>query len=125
MPRTGKIENLKPPVRTTEEARERGRNGGIKSGEARREKKLMTDDLVRRLGKCIGDVNDALILQMKKGNVQAWIAARDTLGEKPKDKMELSGEIDTGAPIKLNILLDGKKIKTRWDKNGHNDSADS
>lgn len=31
-------DNLKP-VRTTEEARERGRNGGIKSGEVRRKKR--------------------------------------------------------------------------------------
>lgn len=32
------VENLKP-VRSKEEARERGRAGGIKSGEARRRKK--------------------------------------------------------------------------------------
>ena len=31
------------PVRTKEEARERGRNGGIKSGEARRAKKNMRE----------------------------------------------------------------------------------
>lgn len=38
MPRTPKIDNLRP-VRTKEEARERGRAGGKKSGEARLEKK--------------------------------------------------------------------------------------
>ena len=43
-------ENL-DPVRTKEEARKRGRNGGIKSGEARRKKKLMTDAYVRAMGK--------------------------------------------------------------------------
>lgn len=36
------VENLKP-VRTKEEARERGRAGGIKSGEARRKKKTMRE----------------------------------------------------------------------------------
>lgn len=35
--------NLVPPVRTTEEARERGRNGGIASGKARRAKKSMRE----------------------------------------------------------------------------------
>lgn len=35
--------NLRP-VRTKEEARERGRNGGKKSGEARREKSELQED---------------------------------------------------------------------------------
>jgi len=35
------IDNLKP-VTSKEEARERGRSGGIKSGEARKQKKLMS-----------------------------------------------------------------------------------
>ena len=35
------IDNLKP-VRSKEEARERGRNGGIKSGEVRKQKKFMS-----------------------------------------------------------------------------------
>lgn len=35
-------ENLKPPFRTPEEAREKGRNGGKKSGEARRKKALLS-----------------------------------------------------------------------------------
>lgn len=36
-------QNLVPPVRTTSEARERGKNGGKKSGEARRRKKSMQE----------------------------------------------------------------------------------
>ena len=36
-------QNLVPPVRTTSEARERGRNGGIKSGESKRRKKSMQE----------------------------------------------------------------------------------
>jgi hypothetical protein len=36
------IENLNPPVRSAEEARELGRRGGKASGKARREKKLMS-----------------------------------------------------------------------------------
>jgi hypothetical protein len=41
MPRKGKPENLKP-VRTTKEAKARGAAGGVKSGESRRKKKLMS-----------------------------------------------------------------------------------
>lgn len=36
-------QNLVPPVRTTDEARARGRNGGIASGKARRAKKTMRE----------------------------------------------------------------------------------
>jgi hypothetical protein len=43
MARLGKIENLKPQTtRTKEEQREVARMGGIQSGKARREKKLMS-----------------------------------------------------------------------------------
>ena len=40
----GNVQNLKP-VQTKEEARERGRRGGIKSGEVRRNKKLIRETL--------------------------------------------------------------------------------
>ena len=40
------IDNLRP-VKTKEEARERGRNGGKRSGEAKREKKILTDMYIR------------------------------------------------------------------------------
>lgn len=50
MPRTGKPENLKP-VRTKEEARKRGKNGGIASGKARREKRLMSSIMLEFLQK--------------------------------------------------------------------------
>ena len=38
------------PVKTKEEAKLRGRNGGIKSGQVKREKKLMSEILLRYLG---------------------------------------------------------------------------
>ena len=33
------------PIQSTEEAKRKGRNGGIKSGESRRKKKLMKDQI--------------------------------------------------------------------------------
>ena len=44
----GNIGNLSP-VRTKEEAKKRGKNGGVKSGVARAEKKLMSDIYLRAL----------------------------------------------------------------------------
>ena len=49
MPPKGRIENLKSP-KSAEEAREMGRRGGIKSGQVKREKKLMSEILLRYLG---------------------------------------------------------------------------
>ncbi len=50
--RTGKTENLIPVTkRTKDEAREISRNGGIKSGEVRKEKKLMSQILADYLQK--------------------------------------------------------------------------
>lgn len=41
MPRTGRVENL-DPARSKEVARERGANGGRKSGESKRERKRLS-----------------------------------------------------------------------------------
>jgi hypothetical protein len=43
-------DNLKP-IKTVDEAREKGRRGGIKSGKARREKKLMSEIYAEFLAK--------------------------------------------------------------------------
>jgi hypothetical protein len=50
MPRELHPENLSA-IKTTEEARARGRNGGIKSGEAKRAKKLMSQIYLEYLAK--------------------------------------------------------------------------
>lgn len=97
--------NLKP-VRTEEEAREKGRRGGIKSGEARRRKRdmkkaaqlLMGLDIsspklqeqVKSFGVADEDVNNqmavlvSMFLQATKGNVRAAEFIRDTMGENPE-----------------------------------------
>lgn len=97
--------NLKP-VRTAEEAREKGRRGGIKSGEARRRKRdmkkaaqlLMGLDIsspklqeqVKSFGVPDEDVNNqmavlvSMFLQATKGNVKAAEFIRDTMGENPE-----------------------------------------
>lgn len=87
--------NLKTP--STSEARERGKKGGIKSGQKRRERKALKELLEIALtldDEDTGEINQiaitsALIEQAKKGNVNAYITIRDTLGEKPAEKQEI------------------------------------
>lgn len=96
-------ENLKP-VRTTSEARKRGRNGGIKSGEKRREKKLLKDylDEVLKNKKIKVDGKEVdgataitlkLVQQALKGDVKAYTTIRDTLGQAPVQGINLTSEV--------------------------------
>lgn len=92
-------QNLKP-VRTKKEARERGRNGGIKSGEVRAKRKTLKEELLALLGTKIEDktiqekISFSLIQEALDGNVKAFETIRDTIGEKPQDKVNISGEVN-------------------------------
>lgn len=97
-------ENLKPIKKgelSKEEAKKRGRNGGIKSGEARREKKLFKEAIEKQLGQSIDSMISSMIDQAQKGNVQAITFLRDTIGEKPTDKVEA----DLNTDVTINIEL--------------------
>lgn len=93
-------ENLKP-FQSVEEAREKGRKGGIASGKARREKKLFKEAIEKQLGESIDSMIKSMITQAKKGNVQAITFLRDTIGEKPTDKIEA----DVNTDVTINIEL--------------------
>lgn len=82
-------DNLKP-VRTKEEARERGKKGGIKSGEVRRERKTLKDELLLLLatGNTQNKVSLALIEKALSGDTKAFEVIRDTIGEKATEKVE-------------------------------------
>lgn len=100
-----------------EEAKKNGRKGGIASGEARRKRKAFKEQIDYFLSLPFPDMTDnngnkikdafkkfgieeeeidnqmAMILSMwknviKKGDVSAFTALRDTVGEKPSDKIE-------------------------------------
>lgn len=94
------IENLKP-VRTKKEARERGRAGGIKSGEARKEKKLFREAIEKKLGDNLDNIIEAMIKKAAKGDVPASVFLRDTIGEKPTDKVEADVNTDIDITIEL------------------------
>ena len=117
-------QNLRP-VRTESEARERGRNGGIKSGQARKAKKTMaavtktildgkvTDpkmlEVIKKSGVAIKgkptfrDFMAASIIMrdIKKGDVRTLLAYAELLGENVKDDNQENGY--------LADLIDGLK----------------
>ena len=110
----GRKENLiDPKDRTSEQLREMTRKGGIKSGEARRRKKTMrealemlmyktelneqTKSMLKAEGISEEDFNHqmvitrSLIAKAESGDVQAYNAICGMIGEKPADKVEMSG----------------------------------
>jgi hypothetical protein len=95
-------ENLIPfEERTEEELREMRRKGGINSGKARREKKLFKEAIEKQLGQSIDSMITSMINQAQNGNVQAITFLRDTIGEKPTDKIEA----DVNNDVTINIEL--------------------
>lgn len=105
-------ENLKPnSERTPSERRENAKKAGIKSGEKRRERKKFKELLEIALqlpNEESGEQNDfaiiaALIKKAANGDTKAFELIRDTIGEKPTDKQEITSDIKTSNPV-INIL---------------------
>lgn len=90
------IDNLRVP--TSEEAREIGRKGGIASGEARRRRKSFKEALLLALetekdNKTIQEIGiEAVMAKYMGGDLEAFKTVRDTVGEKPTDKMDIGQE---------------------------------
>lgn len=101
-------------------SQEEAKRGGIASGKARREKKMLKDALSVGLSIALqGDSKDeledldfadalnnpnlsmldkiavAMIAEAANGNVQAAAFIRDTMGEKPAEKIDVSADIET------------------------------
>jgi hypothetical protein len=103
------------PISSEEEAREKGHKGGIASGEARRKKKFIKEQMELLLSLPLKDKNAeaklsslgidtnnidnqmAMIISIwnkaLKGDTQAFNSIRDTIGEKPTDKTETKTEV--------------------------------
>lgn len=81
---------------STREAREIGKKGGKASAKARQERKALKDELLLLLsnGDTQKKVSLALIEQAKNGNTKAFEIIRDTIGEKPVDKVETDLSFD-------------------------------
>ena len=89
--------------RTTDEQREIARQGGIKSGEARRARKTLKETLLMMLeeGNTQDNITLALLDKALKGDTKAYEVIRDTVGEKPTDKIEQSGEMNNTITVKF------------------------
>ena len=106
------LETLKPiTTLSAEEARERGRKGGIASGKAKKRKKLIKENIellldlpikssktkaqLKELGIDDDEMNNqmALVIAMfqkaLKGDVPAFNTLRDTIGQKPVEVQEV------------------------------------
>lgn len=130
----GKImkENLKP-CRTTEEARERGRKGGINSGKRKKEKRKLKeiaemlldmkapDDIIAGFELLYPDLDakemtnrlaivQRLILNALAGDNKAFELLRDQIGEKPKEEIVNTNQnINITDEKVINAVL--KKVK--------------
>ena len=130
----GKImkENLKP-CRTTEEARERGRKGGINSGKRKKEKRKLKeiaemlldmkapDDIIGKFEQLYPDLDakemtnrlaivQRLILNALAGDNKAFELLRDQIGEKPKEEIVNTNQnINITDEKVINAVL--KKVK--------------
>lgn len=85
----------------SEEAREMGKKGGKASVKARKERKALREELLLLLSK--GDTQErvslALIKQALDGNTKAFEVIRDTIGEKPVDKID--ADLDFNIRVEL------------------------
>lgn len=93
------MQNLIPnSERTPEQLREQTRKGGIASGEARRKRKAFKEALLLALETKKGDKTiqeigiDAVMEKYMFGDLEAFKVIRDTVGEKPTDKVDLGQE---------------------------------
>ena len=116
--------NLRIP--TSEQAREMGRKGGQKSAENRKRRKTFAEGLKELLSMPEDDpqvravlvalgldgtmqdaINLAQAMKAKRGDVEAFRAIRDTVGEKPRDGLEIGGLADRPiAHIDMSKLTD-------------------
>lgn len=98
--------NLKPC--SPQEARERGSKGGKKRAENIAKRKSIKEDLLAMLetpqqnGKTIQqNWMIAIAKQILKGDIKASTFVRDTIGERPKELLELESNDISGIKIKF------------------------
>lgn len=86
-------ENLRPIRKgdlSKEELKRRQSNGGKKSAEARREKKLIRERILERMSETDWDEYIDGIIERSKHADRSAELLRDTIGEKPVDKISIT-----------------------------------
>ena len=98
-------QNLIPVTkRTPREQKEISSKGGIASAEAKRARKTLKETLLMMLeeGNTQNDITLALLQKALNGDTKAYEVIRDTVGEKPTDKIEQSGELNNTITVRFN-----------------------
>ena len=100
-------QNLKP-VSSKKEARERGRKGGLASVESRRKRKTLKEELLLMLseGETQQSVTLALIEKAMSGDTKAFEVIRDTIGEKPIDKVMIA-DVEPSVIAEVEAMVNG------------------
>lgn len=138
----GNIENLRSPS-STEEARKLGRKGGIASGKARARRKTFAEALklmlscpipktsphyrklkarMRKLGMdfepTVQDIPSLGMLERAAKDPKAFVAIRDTIGEKP---VEQTQDLTPPPQISLGLLPVVPPVREDGDSDGDGD----
>ena len=92
-----------------EEAVKNGRKGGIASGEARRKRKTLKEELLLILseGETQQSVTLALIEKAMSGDTKAFEVIRDTIGEKPVDKVMIA-DVEPSVIAEVEAMVTGE-----------------
>ncbi len=85
--------------KTGEEQVEIARRGGIASGKAKREKKLIKDRILERMGEGDWDTMIDNLISRAMETDKAFEILRDTVGQKPSEKVDLSIEDESAREI--------------------------
>ena len=104
MPKRGNIDNLiKNEDLTPEQRRENARKAGLASAEAKKKRKTLREELIALLEteQYQSKISLSLIKQAEDGNTKAFEVIRDTIGEKPNEKLEL----EQNKPFEVNINI--------------------
>lgn len=91
------IQNLKswkPGDRTSEQAVEAGRKGGLASAAARQERKLIKDRILERMGESDWDTMIDNLIKRAAETDKAFEVLRDTIGEKPVEHVETDSRVE-------------------------------
>lgn len=78
--------------RSREKHSEDSRKGGVRSGEVRRENKLIKDRILERMGESDWDEMIDNLIARAKDDRQDFETLRDTIGQKPKDTVAVQKE---------------------------------
>lgn len=90
-------------MRSQRERKEIASKGQKASTEAKRARKTLKETLLMMLeeGNTQNDITLALLQKALNGDTKAYEVIRDTVGEKPTDKIEQSGELNNTITVKF------------------------